>query len=160
MTEHSYHTKTTWTGNAGSGTSSYTAYRRDHEIVVPGKAPIAGSSDPAFRGDAKRYNPEELLVASLSTCHMLWFLHLSANAGVIVTKYEDEATGVMTETSDGGGHFTEVTLHPKVTVASQSNTDSCEELHQRAHELCFIAASVNFPVRCESSTISEKEVGS
>ena len=144
---HRYEVAVVWTGNAGSGTSNYRAYRRDHDILAEGKASIAGSSDPAFRGDPKRWNPEALLVASLSTCHMLWFLHLASEAGLVVTGYEDAPVGTMVEIDDGGGYFSEVLLHPTVTV-SAGDTGRADALHDEAHEKCFIARSVNFPVRC------------
>src|SRR5205814_6337653 len=100
----------------GTGTSGYREYDRAHEISSPGKPPIVGSSDPSFRGDATRYNPEELLVASLSTCHMLWYLHLAADAGIAVTAYADDARGTMLEADDGSGRFARVVLRPTVTV--------------------------------------------
>src|SRR6476661_292670 len=103
--EHTYEIDLTWTGNRGTGTSAYRAYDRTHEIGAPGKPALPGSSDPAFRGDGTRYNPEEFLVAALSACHMLAYLHLCADAGVVVTGYVDRARGVMTETESGGGHF-------------------------------------------------------
>jgi len=140
-----------WTGNTGVGTSGFRNYKRDHEISASGKSPIPASADPAFRGDPARYNPEELLVASLSACHMLWFLHLCADAGIVVTEYHDDATGAMAETDDGGGHFTQVTLRPVVKVAGQVDPEVARRLHERAHHLCFIANSVNFPVLCEPS---------
>jgi organic hydroperoxide reductase OsmC/OhrA len=143
---HHYKATITWTGNSGTGTSSYRAYGRDHSISVEGKPDIPASSDPAFRGDKTRYNPEELLVASISSCHMLWFLHLCAEAGVIVVEYSDNATGTMVETADGGGHFTEVTLYPKVMVTDESMIAKANELHHKANKMCFIANSVNFPV--------------
>src|SRR5687767_8838613 len=146
--QHHYQITTVWTGNRGSGTSHYKAYARDHEVSAVGKsAPILGSSDAAFRGDAARYNPEELLVASLSTCHMLWFLHLCADAGIAVTEYRDEATGTMIEHPDGAGEFTEVILRPQVTLAEPTRQPEISALHDRAHELCFIARSVKFPVK-------------
>jgi len=148
---HSYATDLVWTGNRGEGTSGYRAYDRAHEISVAGKPVIPGSSDPHFRGDATRYNPEELLVASLSACHMLWFLHLCADAGIRVERYTDSATGAMQETADGGGHFTEVVLRPAVRIAGDVEQARIDALHERAHELCFIAQSVNFPVRCEAT---------
>jgi len=148
---HSYATDLVWTGNRGEGTSGYRAYDRAHEISVAGKPVIPGSSDPHFRGDATRYNPEELLVASLSACHMLWFLHLCADAGIRVERYTDSATGAMQETADGGGHFTEVVLRPAVRIAGDVEHARIDALHERAHELCFIAQSVNFPVRCEAT---------
>lgn len=146
---HSYPVQLTWTGNKGEGTSSYRSYERSHVIAVPGKPPIPGSSDPAFRGDRTRYNPEELLVASLSSCHMLWYLHLCAEAGVVVTRYSDDAVGTMIETPDGGGRFTDVLLRPTVAIVPGGDVERALQLHHRAHELCFIANSVNFPVRCE-----------
>jgi organic hydroperoxide reductase OsmC/OhrA len=148
--QHRYSVHVTWTGNLGQGTSSYRAYSRNHEIAAAGKPVLPGSSDPTFRGDPDRYNPEEFLVSSLSTCHMLWYLHLCAEAKIVVVEYVDEASGVMTERSDGGGRFTEVTLKPHVVIASGGDLARAEALHERAHHLCFIANSVNFPVRCES----------
>jgi organic hydroperoxide reductase OsmC/OhrA len=146
---HSYTVTVTWTGNTGTGTSGYREYQRSHEISASGKAAIAGSSDPAFRGDRTRWNPEELLVASLSTCHQLWYLHLCADAGIVVETYEDEAAGVMEESSDGGGQFVEVILRPKVRLAPGSDQAKAHALHHEAHAKCFIARSVNFPVKCE-----------
>ncbi|HPV74791.1 MAG TPA: OsmC family protein, partial [Gemmatimonadaceae bacterium] len=116
MKQHHYSVDVRWTGNLGEGTASYRGYRRSHELSAPGKAPIAGSSDPAFRGDADRYNPEELLVGALSACHMLWFLHQCADAGVVLETYEDSPEGVMVEASGGGGRFVEVVLRPRTTV--------------------------------------------
>lgn len=147
---HHYSTELIWTGNRGEGTRRYRAYDRAYEISVAGKPVIPGSSDPHFRGDATRYNPEELLVASLSACHMLWFLHLCAEAGIRVEHYTDAATGTMQETPDGGGHFTDVLLRP-VVHADSADHARIDALHERAHALCFVARSVNFPVRCEAT---------
>ncbi len=144
--QHNYELTVKWTGNSGSGTSNYKEFERSYSVLATGKNEILGSSDPAFRGDASRYNPEDLLVASLSSCHMLWYLHLCAEAGVIVTAYTDNASGIMVETADGGGHFSEVTLNPIVTVAENSMIEKANELHKKANEFCFIARSVNFPV--------------
>lgn len=147
---HTYHTQLHWTGNLGSGTSGYRAYSRDHEIQVEGKPMLPGSSDPTFRGDPSRYNPEDLLVSSLSACHMLWFLHLCTDAGIVVTAYSDNATGTMTETADGSGRFSEVILHPQVTVAEAAMVERAQALHAAAYRMCFIANSCNFPVRHEA----------
>jgi organic hydroperoxide reductase OsmC/OhrA len=143
---HHYTLAVTWTGNTGKGTSAYREYERSHTIAVAHKADISGSSDPNFRGDRTKHNPEELFVASLSTCHMLWFLHLCSENGVVVTAYVDQATGTMEETADGGGRFIEVTLNPFVTVTEASMIDRANALHHRANALCFIANSCNFPV--------------
>jgi organic hydroperoxide reductase OsmC/OhrA len=150
---HTYTSHLTWTGNLGSGTSGYKAYARDHVFRAPGKPDLPGSSDPAFRGDSHRYNPEELLVAALSSCHMLWYLHLCSDAGVVVIAYSDAAKGIMVEDAAKGGYFTQVTLHPKVTIARGSDGAKARELHHSAHVKCFIANSVNFPVTCEPQIV-------
>jgi organic hydroperoxide reductase OsmC/OhrA len=146
---HRYETTVSWTGNTGTGTSGYRDYQRTNEISADCKPMIPGSSDPAFRGDPARWNPEELLLASLSQCHLLSFLHVCAAEGVVVTDYRDHAAGTMVETPDGGGHFEQVVLRPEVRFASPAHSERAAELHERAHHLCFIANSVNFPVRCE-----------
>lgn len=146
---HRYAVTVTWTGNRGTGTSGYRDYSRDHELRAGDKPVLAGSSDRTFRGDPARWNPEELLVAALSQCHMLAYLHLSADARIVVTAYADAAEGTMAEHPDGSGEFTEVVLRPRVTLADPSRAGEAAGLHERAHELCFIARSVNFPVRCE-----------
>jgi len=147
---HRYAVTVTWTGNTGKGTSGYREYERRHEISASTQKPtIQGSSDPAFRGDSARWNPEELLVASLSACHKLWYLHLCAEAGIVVTAYADHADGVMEEIADGSGRFRSVTLRPKVTLALGSDMKKARALHDVAHEKCFIANSVNFPVHHE-----------
>lgn len=145
--QHHYKATVQWTGNKGTGTDNYRNYERSHQIIIENKSNISGSSDPAFRGDETKHNPEDLLVSSLSACHLLTYLHLCAVAGVIVTDYIDHATGIMVDTSNGGGRFTEVTLNPIVTVSEQHMVDKANELHKKASELCFIANSVNFPVR-------------
>src|SRR4051812_36775034 len=114
---HRYTTHLRWTGNLGQGTATYRGYERAHELSAPGKPVLPGSSDPAFLGDPSRYNPEELLVASLSSCHMLWYLHLCSEAGVVVSAYQDQASGELVETGDGGGKFVEVVLRPAVSLA-------------------------------------------
>jgi organic hydroperoxide reductase OsmC/OhrA len=150
---HRYEVTVRWTGNLGTGTSGYRAYGRNHEIEVAGKtAPIAASSDPMFRGDASRYNPEELLVAAASGCHMLSYLHLCADAGIVVTDYADPATGTLQLNPDGSGQFTDIVLRPRVTITDPARIAEADALHGRAHELCFIARSLNFPVRHESET--------
>lgn len=143
---HDYKLTVKWTGNNGTGTSTYTGYERSHSISIDGKPDILGSSDPIFRGDKIRYNPEELLVAAVSSCHMLAYLHLCADAGIVVVDYTDNATGVMVETVNGSGHFTEATLNPTVIVSDSSMIDKANALHEEANKLCFIANSCNFPV--------------
>ncbi len=146
---HTYELTVTWTGDRGTGTSGYRAYSRAHEVTAAGRPPLPGSSDPTFRGDPDRWNPEQLLVAALAQCHLLWYLHLCAEAGVVVTGYTDTPTGLMAEDDDGGGRFTEVTLRPRVTVAAADSVGRAVELHGTAHRMCFIANSVNFPVHHE-----------
>ena len=151
--EHFYKSDLRWTGNKGEGTRSYTSYDRDFEVEISNKPVFHGSSDASFRGDPSKYNPEDLLVISLSSCHMLWYLHLCAVNGVIVLNYEDKSTGTMVE-DENGGRFTEVTLYPNVTVKEENMIDLANQLHQEAHEKCFIANSVNFPVKVEGSSFS------
>jgi len=143
---HTYSTDVHWSAAGCEGTKSYRSYRRDHTIAVEGKPEIAASSDPAFRGDRTRYNPEELLVASLSSCHMLWYLHLCSVNGVTVIDYRDRATGTMREDAEGSGRFVRAELRPEVAVAPDSDRARALSLHSEAHRLCFIAQSVNFPV--------------
>lgn len=146
---HNYELALSWTGNQGTGTSAYRAYSRAHEVTAPGRPPLLGSADPAFRGETDRWNPELLLVAALSGCHLMSYLHVCVEAGVVVTAYSDAPTGAMTQTPGGGGHFTEVVLRPRVTLAPGSDVELATRLHGDANERCFIAGSVNFPVRHE-----------
>jgi organic hydroperoxide reductase OsmC/OhrA len=159
MQTHSYALTVTWTGDRGEGTRTPRAYARDHEVRIEGKPALLGSSDPAFSGDPARHNPEELLVAALSSCHMLWYLDLCARAGVVVVGYEDHASGLMTEEADGGGVFTEVTLRPRVTVADVAMCETAQAQHARAAHLCFIARSVRFPVRHAPTVQASETLG-
>lgn len=148
--EHQYRITVNWTGNLGQGTAGYSAYSRDHLIQVAGKPEIVATSDTAFRGSPERYNPEELLVSALSSCHMLWYLHLCAVNGIVVTDYQDEAQGTMIEAADGGGYFKEVNLYPVVTITDAARIPRAMELHREASKKCFIANSCNFPIRHEA----------
>ena len=152
MAVHRYHVTVEWTGNRGSGTSGYRDYGRTHVARTDGKPEIPGSSDPHFRGEPERWSPEDLLVVSLSQCHMLWYLHMCAVNGVVVTGYLDAAEGTMDEQGDAGGRFTKVVLRPQVTVADESMVERAGALHHEAHARCFIAQSVNFPVEYEPAT--------
>lgn len=147
---HEFRTTVRWTGNRGEGTANYKSYGREHEILKEGAPPLPGSADPAFRGDADRWNPEDSLTGALSACHMLWFLHLASQAGWVVESYEDEAVAEMSLNADGSGEFTRARLAPRVTI-SAGNTDLNDALHEQAHAKCFIARSVNFPVECRGS---------
>jgi organic hydroperoxide reductase OsmC/OhrA len=143
--DHHFAVRVQWQGNLGTGTSDYRSYSRDHLVTSEGNPPIEGSSDRAFRGSPERWNPEELMVAALSQCHLLSYLHVAATNGIVVTAYEDDAGGTMQQTNNGGGHFTSVTLRPRVTI-SAGDPELALALHREASEKCFIAASVNFPV--------------
>lgn len=151
--QHHYRVTVRWTGNKGTGTSSHKGYSRAHVISAPGKPAIDGSSDPSFRGDPARWNPEELMLSALSACHKLWYLSLCAQAGVVVTAYDDDAEGTMVEEANGAGQFTSVTLNPRVTLAAGSDIEKANALHHTAHEMCFIARSVNFPVEHKATVV-------
>jgi len=150
--EHHYAVSVEWLGNRGTGTSGYRDYGREHVISAVGKPAIEGSSDRTFHGDAARWNPEELLLAALSQCHLLSYLHVAASHGIVVVEYTDAATGTMEQTANGGGHFTSATLRPRVTISAGS-VELARSLHAEASEKCFIAASVNFPVAHEPEVV-------
>jgi organic hydroperoxide reductase OsmC/OhrA len=152
LNEHHYALTVRWTGNLGEGTASYRGYSRDHDIEIPGLPTLQGSADPTFHGDRERYNPEQLLLAALSQCHMLSFLHVAVKHGVVVTGYEDNAEGLMKLNRDGSGQFESVTLKPHVTIADPAHTGLVPQLHHEANQVCFIARSVNFPVLHEPLT--------
>ena len=143
--EHHFAVGLEWLGNRGSGTSDYNSYGRDLVMRADGKPDISGSSAKAFRGDVDRWNPEEMLIAALSECHLLSYLYVAAKNGVVVTDYTDAAVGTIEQTADGGGHFTSVTLRPAVTISS-GDPELARSLHREAQAICFIASSVNFPV--------------
>jgi organic hydroperoxide reductase OsmC/OhrA len=148
--QHHYRVLNQWSGNLGTGTSTYRAYSRDYELKGADKTePIRGSSDPMFRGDRTRYNPEELLLGALSGCHMLWVLHLCADAGIVITEYSDEATGEVIEHPDGSGEFTRVVLHPRMVITDAARIAEATAIHDRAHHVCCLARSVNFAVEHE-----------
>ena len=152
--QHSYNVTVEWTGNKGPGTTGYKTYGRDHLIRADGKTDIEGSSDPSFRGDPARWNPEELLVAALSACHKLWYLHLCSTNGVVVLSYADRAEGTMVAEAEGrGGRFVGVCLRPRVVITPESPRDRALALHATAHRECFIANSVNFPVSHEAELV-------
>lgn len=148
---HNYRIKLEWTGNQGNGTAGYDLYSRNHKVSVENKPELLLTSDPVFRGDKTRYNPEELLLISLSSCHMLWYLHLCADANVVITSYIDYAEGKMEIYSDGSGKFTEVVLKPEISLLNPGLEAKAIELHEIAHQKCFIANSVNFPVKHRAS---------
>lgn len=150
--QHTYATSLVWTGNKGSGTMDYRSYDRSFTVSVAGKPEILGSSDSAFMGDTHRYNPEDLLLASISSCHMLWYLHLCANNNIVVLEYKDNATGEMAEEANGRGKFSAVTLLPNVTIANKEHIDLANSLHAEANKMCFIANSLNFPVTHKPTT--------
>lgn len=156
--QHSYEVAVEWQGNRGTGTSDYKSYGREVLVTAAGKPDIAASADRAFRGDAERWNPEDLLLAALSECHLLSYLHAAATHGIVVTAYTDAATGVMEQTPDGGGHFVSATLRPIVTI-SAGDPDLAQHLHEQASAQCFIAASVNFPVLHEPTIRTTGSIG-
>ncbi len=146
MHQHYYKLGVSWTGNLGTGTSSYDSYGRDHLITCEGKPDLQASSDPYFRGDASRYNPEDLFLAAISSCHMLWYLHLCADAGIVVTSYNDYPEGIMISGGDDPGRFIEVNLNPVTKISDPLRMDEANQIHDKAREKCFISNSCNFPI--------------
>lgn len=153
MKQHHYSVNVNWTGNTGQGTQNYKAYQRDYDVAIEGKPIIKGSSDPSFRGDETRYNPEELFVASISSCHMLWFLHLCSENDITVISYRDDANGVMKEEKNGSGYFESIILKPFVTILEAKKKDLINQLHKKANQMCFIANSCNIKIGHEPVTI-------
>ena len=157
---HDYKARLIWDGNLGTGTTSYQGYGRKYRLQIDGKPDIIGSADPMFRGDANAYNPEDLFVAALSSCHLLSYLALCARSKINVVAYEDQAIGTLLLKPDGGGIFESVTLRPVVTLGPGSDEKRALELHEQAHDLCFIAASVKIPVLHEPQIRVEGAEGS
>jgi len=155
--DQTYHALRVWEGNHGEGTATYQGYGRRWRVFIKGKPDLVGTADPAFRGEPEKHNPEDLLVASLSSCHMLSYLALCARDHIPVVSYSDEAIGVMSTTAEGGGSFTSVTLRPRVEITDASRIEQARQLHEKAHEQCFIASSVNFPVRHEAHVTAVAE---
>lgn len=151
MGEHRYELTTTWTGNRGAGTTGYRDYDRAVTVEIPGKPDLLASADKPFRGDPSRWNPEDMLLAALSECHLLSYLHACVTAGVVVVSYRDTATGLLREDGRGGGAFVEAVLRPHVVVAEAGMVPAAEAAHAQANAWCFIANSVNFPVRHEAT---------
>lgn len=154
--EHQYQATLTWAGNKGSGTMDYRSYDRSYIISTDNKPDILGSSESAFLGDKTKHNPEDLLLASISSCHMLWYLHLCSQNEIIVMDYKDSPVGKMAENADGSGHFTEVVLNPVVVITDESQIEKANALHDQAHKMCFIANSCNFPILRRPQAIVER----
>ncbi len=151
---HEYNVTIDWTGAGQTGTTDFRQYTRDYDVVIEGKPVLAGSSDPNYKGDASRHNPEDLLVAAVSACHMLWYLHLCATAGVVVTAYTDHALGRLATHKDGSGEFERITLRPRVTITAGSDADKARALHEKAGGLCFIARSLTCPIDHEPEIVA------
>ena len=149
MKQHSYSSAIRWTGNTGEGTAHYRAYTRDWEVAVPGKPVIPCSNDPLLGGNKGLMNPEDMLLSALSGCHMLWYLHLASDAGVVVTAYEDAPEGTGELEPGGAARFVKAVLRPRITVKPGADMARAEAIHHEIHKVCFIARSVNFPVEIE-----------
>lgn len=154
LNQHHFEINVNWTGNRGTGTSGYKAYGRDHSVTAVGLPTLLGSADRVFHGDRDRWNPEQLLITALSQCHMLSYLHVAASHGVVITKYEDSASGTLVMNADGSGQISLVTLHPDIAVAEPAMEALALSLHAEAASKCFIARSVNFPVHHEPGVLA------
>lgn len=151
--QHDFPARIVWTGNRGTGTSGYQAYDRTWDLALPGRAVVHCSNDPQLGGDPTKYNPEELLITALASCHMLWYLHLCSDAGVTVLSYEDNPVGIGECEPSGRGRFLEAVLRPTITISADSDPEVASGLHGKIHDFCFIARSVNFPVRHEPKIV-------
>ena len=151
--EHEFAARIVWTGNRGEGTRHYKGYDRTWNVETPGKPVIACSNDPMLGGDPARPNPEDMLLSALSACHMLWYLHLASDAGIVVTAYADDPVAVGETLSNGAGRFLRATLRPRITVVAGTDLGRADALHGEVHRYCFIARSVNFPVACEATFV-------
>lgn len=158
MEKHYYTAEIKWTGNNGVGTERYNSYNRSHEISIIQKPVLFGSADPTFLGDKTKHNPEELLLSSISACHMLWYLHLCAEQRVVVVNYIDRVAGELRIFENGSGKFDSVTLNPLVAVKAESMVPKAIKLHEDAHKMCFISNSVNFPVHHHSKIEVKKNL--
>jgi organic hydroperoxide reductase OsmC/OhrA len=150
---HNFEARIVWTGNRGEGTRRYRGYDRSWRIDTPGKPPIECSNDPTIGGDPTKPNPEDLLLASLSACHMLWFLHLASNAGILVRGYEDTPLGIGETGPRGEGRYVRAILRPAITVERGTDLERANSLHAEVHTYCFIARSVSFPIECEPTYV-------
>lgn len=146
--EHNYKVRAEWTGNKGEGTKNVRSYDRSHTVTIQGKPELHLTTDNPAVGDKTKLNPEDLLVSAISSCHMLSYLYVCALEGIVITSYTDNATGIMIEEASGGGSFKEVNLYPICHVQNEQMIDKAIELHHKAHEICYIANSVNFEVKC------------
>jgi len=155
MGEHDYTARVVWTGNRGQGTASYRAYGRCWNVETPGKPVIHCSNDPLLGGDPALHNPEDMLIAALSACHMLWYLHFSSNAGIAVQGYSDDPVAVGETDADGASRFLHATLRPEITVPAGTDLAKADALHHEIGKVCFIARSVNFPVRHEARYVTQ-----
>jgi len=151
---HEYTARIEWTGNTGQGTRSYKSYQRDWQLNTGGKPVIDCSNDPVLGGDPNKYNPEDLLVASVASCHMLWYLHLCSVAGVNVTAYRDIPLATGELLPSGAGRFTVITLRPTITITDGSDEKKALSIHDDIHQYCFIARSINFPVKIEARIVT------
>lgn len=139
-----------WAGDDRRIADGRRAYARDVVVRSEGKLhAIEASADPAFFGDGTRWNPEELLLAALAECHLLSYLHVAARRGIDVVAYTDAAEGWLERLPEGRGRFAEAVLRPVVTIGADSDPQTALDAHAEAASLCFIGASVNFPVRHE-----------
>lgn len=151
--QHDFISKVVWTGNRGEGTKSYNGYDRTWDMAVDGKEVVHCSNDPLLGGDPSKYNPEDILISALSSCHMLWYLHLCSNAKVTVLSYEDNAVGIGESEPSGKGRFIKAILKPTIIITHDSDADKALQLHDEIHQYCFIARSVNFEVEYEPTIL-------
>lgn len=149
--KHSYTLELSWKGS----TDAPRNYDRSHTLKAEGKPEIAASADPSSLGDPKKWNPEEMLLGSLASCHMLWYLYLCSVSKIVVTSYRDLPTGSLEIDPEGKSRFTHAMLSPQVVITDSSRIEDAQALQQKAHEKCFIVNSVNFPVEVDTTVTAK-----
>ncbi|PXY45043.1 OsmC family protein [Flavobacterium hydrophilum] len=144
--KHIFKAAINWNSKQNQEQSERKFYSKSHKILIEGKPVLNVSAAKAFKGDPELYNPEDLLLSSLVSCHMMSYLYVCSQNGIEVLEYSDHAEAILEVASDGSGRFTEVRLHPNVVIANADKVQEALDLHTKANQLCFIANSCNFPV--------------
>lgn len=149
--KHLFKAAINWTSKQNPPDSTKRFYSKSHQIKIEGKPVLEVSAAKAFKGDPELYNPEDLLLSSLVSCHMMSYLYVCSQNGIEVLEYSDNAEATLEVSPNGSGRFVAAKLYPKVKILNPEQIQLALDLHQKANELCFIANSCNFPVMHHAS---------